>query len=155
PRNTVVRFIRTSTPRFRPPRRSAALRIDSKAAVQTWRGCALTPTTVAGVFVVLRFTGDDGLLEPGQEALAVLAGRPGFQQGQLARAYDDPTVWCLTMQWESVGAYRRALSSYEVKIGATALLARAWPESSACEPLLAVEPGQGVQILESDRAGIA
>jgi hypothetical protein len=115
----------------------------------------LIRTTVSGVFVVLRFAADDGLLEPAQEALAVLAARPGFRQGQLARAYDDPSVWCLTMQWDSVGAYRRALSSYEVKVGATALLARALPEPSAFEPLLSAEPGQSVQILESDRAGIA
>ena len=104
--------------------------------------------------MVLRFAGDDGLLEPAREALAVLADRPGFQRGQLARAYDDPCVWCLTMEWDSVGAYRRALSAYDVKVHATPLLARAVPEPSAFEPLLTAAGGQGVQILESDRAGI-
>ena len=39
--------------------------------------------------------------------------------------------------WENVGAYRRALSSYDVKLRAVALLGRAIEEPSAFE---VVEP---------------
>jgi heme oxygenase (mycobilin-producing) len=118
----------------------------------------LFPTTVAGVLVVLRFAVDDAeeeFVRSAHEALEVLAARPGYLRGQLARAYDDPTVWCLDTEWESVGAYRRALGAYDVKLRATPLLARALPEASAFEPLATAEPGQPVQILGSDRAGIA
>jgi len=89
---------------------------------------------------------------PAHEALAALAARPGFAAGRLARAYDDPTAWCLVTEWESVGAYRRALSAYDVKLRATPLLARAVPEASAYEPLASAEPGGPVRVAESDRA---
>jgi hypothetical protein len=112
------------------------------------------------VLVVLRFTvenvpvGDvpEEFLRSAHEALAVLAERPGYQRGQLARAYDDPSVWCLVLEWESVGAYRRALSAYDVKLRATPLLGRALPEASAFEPLATAEPGGSLRILDSDRA---
>jgi quinol monooxygenase YgiN len=110
------------------------------------------------VLVVLRFAVDDAeqeFLQAGQEALAALAERPGYLRGQLARAYDDPTVWCLHTEWESVGAYRRALGAYDVKLRATQLLGRARPEESAFEPLVTAEPGQPVRTVDSDRSGIA
>jgi hypothetical protein len=44
----------------------------------------------------------------------------------------------LTTTWEHVGAYRRALSSYDVKLNAVPLLSRALDEPSAYE---LVEPG--------------
>ena len=68
------------------------------------------------MLVVLRFAVDDAeeeFVRSAHEALEVLAARPGYLRGQLARAYDDPTVWCLDTEWESVGAYRRALGLEE------------------------------------------
>lgn len=91
----------------------------------------------------------------GRDALEVLATRPGYQRGQLARAYDNPNVWCLVTEWASVGAYRRALSAYDVKLRATPLLARAVPEESAFEPLATAASGEPVQVLDSDRAPTA
>ncbi len=67
----------------------------------------------------------------------VLAERPGYVAGQIGRNLDDPTLWVLTTRWENVGAYRRALSSYDVKLRAVALLGRAIEEPSAFE---VVEP---------------
>ena len=87
---------------------------------------------------MLRFeTPDDaGTFEAdARAALALLAARPGFRSGRLGRAYDEPRLWCLVMEWESVGAYRRAMGSYEVKAGATPLLSRALPEPSAFDLL--------------------
>ena len=48
---------------------------------------------------------------------------------------DDPELWVLTTRWQNVGAYRRALSSYDVKVTAVPLLSRAIDEPSAYEPL--------------------
>jgi hypothetical protein len=106
------------------------------------------------VLVVLRFpvSAEADFVGEAHEALAALGARPGFVRGQLARAYDDPTAWCLVTEWVSVGAYRRALSAYDVKLRATPLLARALPEASAYEPLASVEPGGAVRVAESDRA---
>ena len=66
-------------------------------------------------------------------AHAVLAERPGYVGGQVGRNLDDPTLWVLSTRWENVGAYRRALSSYEVKLNAVPLLSRAVDEPSAYE----------------------
>jgi quinol monooxygenase YgiN len=71
-------------------------------------------------------------------AHAVLAERPGYVEGQVGRNLDDPTLWVLSTRWEHVGAYRRALSSYEVKLQAVPVLSRAVDEPSAYE---LVEPG--------------
>jgi hypothetical protein len=106
------------------------------------------------VLVVLRFAVADEpeFLVQAHEALAVLAARPGYRSGTLARAYDDPAVWCLVTTWESVGTYRRALGAYDVKLRATPLLARALPEASAFEPLASAGPGEPVVTADSDRA---
>ena len=63
----------------------------------------------------------------------VLAARPGYVEGTVGRNLDDPELWVLTTRWENVGAYRRALSSYEVKLNAVPLLSRALDEPSAYE----------------------
>jgi heme-degrading monooxygenase HmoA len=48
--------------------------------------------------------------------LAALADRPGFLDGEIGRAADDPTLWALVTRWDGVGSYRRGLSAAEVKI---------------------------------------
>jgi quinol monooxygenase YgiN len=71
-------------------------------------------------------------------AHGALAARPGYVDGAVGRNVDDPELWVLTTRWEHVGAYRRALSSYDVKLEAVPLLSRALDEPSAYE---LVEPG--------------
>jgi len=66
-------------------------------------------------------------------AHAALAVRPGYVAGQVGRNLDDQTLWVLTTQWENVGAYRRALSAYDVKLQAVPVLSRAVDEPSAYE----------------------
>ncbi len=41
----------------------------------------------------------------------------------------------MVTRWKDVGSYRRALSSYDVKVGAVRLLGRAIDEPSAYESL--------------------
>jgi len=76
-------------------------------------------------------------------AHAALAERPGYERGTLGRNVDDPELWVLSIQWEHVGAYRRALSSYDVKMHAVPLLSRAVDEPSAYE---VVEPGTDLNV---------
>ena len=68
-------------------------------------------------------------------ALAVLAQQKGYADGQLGRNVDDPTLWTMVTRWRDVGSYRRALSAYDVKVGAVPLLSRAIDEPSAYEGL--------------------
>lgn len=73
-----------------------------------------------------------------ETAHALLAAGEGYVDGSVGRNVDEPGLWVLVTRWASPGAYRRALSSYDVKAGAVALLGRAIDEPSAYET---VEPG--------------
>jgi quinol monooxygenase YgiN len=99
------------------------------------------------VLVVSRFrvaeTDDDAFRHDVERAHEVLAERPGYVSGRIGRNLDDPTLWTLVTTWENVGAYRRALSSYDVKLHAVPLLSRAIDESSAYE---VVEPGTDLNV---------
>ena len=68
-------------------------------------------------------------------ALDALRARPGCRTAVIGRAVDDPTLWTLTTRWESVGAYRRALSNYDVKLHAVPLMYAAIDEATAFEEL--------------------
>jgi hypothetical protein len=85
-------------------------------------------------------------------ALNALAATPGYVRGELGRAYDDPAYWSLVTEWESVGAYRRALGNFEVKVHATPLLAQSVDEPSAYEILARTDKSGVVTTVVSDRA---
>lgn len=68
--------------------------------------------------------------------LSALQDRPGFRDGYVGRAVDDQQLWVLESRWESVGAYRRALSAYDVKVAAAQVMQRAVSEPSAYEILV-------------------
>ncbi len=74
-----------------------------------------------------------------ERALEVLARQTGYVAGRIGRNVDDPELWILQTTWEGPGAYRRALSAYDVKLEAWSLLSRAIEEPSAFE---IVEPGE-------------
>jgi quinol monooxygenase YgiN len=63
----------------------------------------------------------------------LLAEQTGYVDGTLGRNVDEPDLWVLATRWESVGAYRRALSSYDVKLHGVPVLSRALEEPSAYE----------------------
>jgi heme-degrading monooxygenase HmoA len=108
------------------------------------------------VLVVSRFAvhpgGGDRFAALARDALAALAARPGFRRGHAGPSVDDPAEWVLVTEWDGVGAYRRALSAYEVKVAATPLLARAKDESSAFEELITADPTGITATATSDRA---
>ena len=102
---------------------------------------------VRPVLVVTRFrAGDDpAALRADLELVhGLLAGRPGYVAGWIGRNLDDPDLWTLATRWEHVGAYRRALSSYELKLQMP-LLMRAIDEPSAYE---VVEPNAVLNVAE-------
>lgn len=109
------------------------------------------------MLVVSRFSvevaGSATFAEQAAAALAALADCPGYRRGTLGRAADDPTGWVLVTEWDGVGAYRRALSRYTVKVAAAPLLAQAHDEPSAFEILREVSPGGAAVTYASDRAG--
>lgn len=113
---------------------------------------------VVDVLVVNRFvvpsdqpSRSDEFLARAYAAIRAFAACPGFVRARLGRAADDPRQWCLVTEWRSVGAYRRALSAYQVKLDATPLLAEAEPEPAAYEVLAASDGGE-ITVTASDRA---
>ncbi|HTZ43803.1 MAG TPA: antibiotic biosynthesis monooxygenase family protein [Jatrophihabitans sp.] len=96
--------------------------------------------------------GEEDFADRATTALRALADRPGYLRGSLGRAADDEGAWLLLTEWESVGAYRRALGNYQVKLHATPLLAEALDQPSAFEPLLRIEAGGAEVATASDRA---
>jgi hypothetical protein len=72
------------------------------------------------------------------EALEVLARQRGYAGGTVGRNVDDPGLWVLETRWAGPGAYRRALSAYDVKVNAWPVLGEALDEPTAYE---VVAPG--------------
>jgi quinol monooxygenase YgiN len=97
---------------------------------------------VTRVLVVNRFRvdadGQETFRAELADAVAVLRGCTGFVDADAGRNVDDPTLWVLVTRWADVGSYRRALSSYDVKVSAVPLLSRALDEPTAYET---VPPG--------------
>jgi quinol monooxygenase YgiN len=91
------------------------------------------------VLVVSRYrVSDDESVEFGgraREALDALAEQPGFVRGSVGRNVDEPDLWVLSTQWINVGAYRRALSTYDIKTRAVPVMVNALNEPSAYEVL--------------------
>ncbi len=102
------------------------------------------------LLVVNRFRVDEAGAEEFRRdvhaAHAALAERPGYAGGHVGRNVDDPGLWVLTTTWANVGSYRRALSSYDVKVTAVPLLSRAVDEPSAFETVGDQDAGTNVQV---------
>lgn len=90
-----------------------------------------------------------------QAALAAFAARPGYVRGRVGRAADDPTQWVLTTEWTGVGAYRRSLGSFDVKVDAAPLLSLGRDEPSAFEVLHADDVAAPAVVTPSRRAADA
>jgi hypothetical protein len=98
------------------------------------------------VLVVSRFRYDEDLAERAATELGSclerFAQRLGYVRGTVGRSVDDPTLWVLATTWQHVGAYRRALSSYDVKMHVVPLLSYALDEPSAYEVIV----GEGASV---------
>lgn len=93
-------------------------------------------------------------LADAETAVELLRQRPGFVSATVGRATDDAELWLVATSWADVGSFRRALSSYEVKIGAVPLLASAIDEPTAFESLVVADV-DSLRRQGSDRAADA
>jgi quinol monooxygenase YgiN len=85
-----------------------------------------------------------------ETAHRTLAACTGYAGGEIGRNVDDPALWVLTTRWANVGSYRRALSTYDVKLHAVAVLSRAVDEPSAYE---LVAPGTTLNVASTRSIG--
>ena len=98
---------------------------------------------------------DPAFADQARAALQAMAARPGYLRGSVGRSTDDAAAWVLVSEWESVGAYRRALGAYDVKVHATPLLAQAEDRASSFEQLVEVRAGGKAMMRGSDLAADA
>ncbi len=81
-------------------------------------------------------------LSRARRALGLLTAQGGCHGGQLGRSPDDTTRWVLVVHFESVVAYRRALSVFEVREHVVPVLSDALTgEPGSYEVLVAAEGG--------------
>lgn len=117
-------------------------------------GCGQPVARLGHVIVVTRFRvepgGEESFRVDVQTAHEALAACRGYVGGTVGRNVDDPSLWVLTTRWEHVGAYRRALSSYDVKMRAVPVLYRAVDEPSAYE---VVGPGTDLNVASARSLG--
>jgi quinol monooxygenase YgiN len=106
------------------------------------------------VIVVNRFRVQEGDAESFradlERAHRVLGVQAGYLAGGIGRNVDDPELWVLTTTWRGPGAYRRALSAYDVKLAAVPTLSRALDEPSAYEQVV---PGEALNLGQARSLG--
>jgi quinol monooxygenase YgiN len=76
-------------------------------------------------------------------AIDALASRPGHVSSRLAQALEDPSIWVLLSEWVDVGSYRRALSSYDVKMASAVLMGAVRDEPTAYEVVESAPSDEG------------
>ncbi len=98
-------------------------------------GAAAGP--VAALLVISRFRVADvdrpTFLAAAELALTALTAQPGCVAGSHGQSTDEQGLLAIRTEWVGVGAYRRALSAFDVKINAIPLLSSAIDEPSAYE----------------------
>lgn len=112
------------------------------------------------MIVISRFrvdeTGAEEFLDRARRALDAFADRSGYLRGRIGRAADDPMLWTIVTEWASVGAFRRSLSGFDVKMYAAPLLAESIDEPAAFEVIVAVDGEAGAtDVTPSGRAADA
>lgn len=81
-----------------------------------------------------------------RRSVELLTAQQGCRRATLARATDAADAWLLVVEFDSVTAYRRALSSFEVREHVVPLLSEAVAdEPAAFEPLLIGEGGTATE----------
>ncbi|MEV6241227.1 antibiotic biosynthesis monooxygenase [Lentzea sp. NPDC051838] len=78
-----------------------------------------------------------------KRALELLTAQKGCHKGTLARSTDEDDRWVLTVEFESVVAYRRAMSPFPVREHVIPLLSEALTDEPAMyEPTLTSAGGE-------------
>ncbi|GAA4416694.1 antibiotic biosynthesis monooxygenase [Actinokineospora soli] len=108
------------------------------------------------MLLIARFTAEPPLAEA-KRALELLLAQPGCRRGLLARSTETAT-WVLTVEFDSIAAYRRALSPFDVRTHVIPFLARAdTTVPAAYETVLDADPSgvrEHASLLAADAATV-
>jgi quinol monooxygenase YgiN len=113
------------------------------------------------VLLICRFAvepaAEEEFVTRAHRALSLLTAQPGCLDGQLGRSPDDTTRWVMAVRFESVVAYRRALSPFDVREHVVPLLSEALTGEPGGYEVLAAAEGGAVQdhgsLLAADEPG--
>ena len=86
------------------------------------------------MFAISRFEADEDFADLAKPVVEFWEKCTGCQWVQVVQNLDEPRLWAIVSQWDSVGAYRRSFSGYEAKMTLTPVLSRAIDEPSAYLP---------------------
>lgn len=93
-------------------------------------------------------------MDHAEHALRLLTAQTGCVGGELARATEDSESWVLSVRFDSIVAYRRAMSGFEIREHVIPLLSRARDEGTATHELIVTAAEGGTErhpsILASD-----
>jgi len=84
--------------------------------------------------------------------VTLLGGQPGCRGVSIGRAVDTPEHWVLTARFDSVTAYRRALSPFAVREQVAPFLAECLPAAPSTYEVLLEGVGGAVQETASLRS---
>jgi quinol monooxygenase YgiN len=92
----------------------------------------------------MRFRVDDvdraEFLANARGAIELLRHSAGFLTASIGQSVDESQLLTIQTEWESVGAYRSAMSSYEVKATVIPFLSHAVDEPTVFEALVIATP---------------
>jgi quinol monooxygenase YgiN len=95
------------------------------------------PSETASLLVVSRFRVGDAerpaFLGDAARAVEALSAQAGCLAASIGQSTDESGLIAIRTEWTGVGAYRRALSAFDVKVNAIPLLSAAIDEPSAYE----------------------
>jgi hypothetical protein len=110
------------------------------------------------VLVVTRFDvpeeGAAEFVERAGRVVAACSRQRGYRSARLGRAVDEPGLWALVTEWDGAGAWRRALSAFDVRVELAPLAACARDDPGAFEVLLA-QDGSGGELRRTASARAA
>lgn len=101
-----------------------------------------------------RVTDRASFIRASRAAFDRFAESPGFLSGMIGQSTDEADLLLVTTRWETVGAYRKALQRYEVKLDVVPWLSTAIDESTAYEVTFEQSP-TARHVAQSGRAADA
>ncbi|CRK55565.1 hypothetical protein [Alloactinosynnema sp. L-07] len=112
------------------------------------------------MLLIARFTATEpeSFTARAQRALELLLAQPGCRRGLLVRSTESADSWVLTVEFESVSAYRKSLSPFDVREHVIPFLAEAdTTEPAAYEVVIEAAPGdvrRHTSLLAADAATV-
>lgn len=121
--------------------------------------CRMSELTAFTVVTRYRVEDLEAWIPTAREALAPLASQQLCLGADICAAIDDPQLALIITRWASVGDYRRAMSSFDVKMYTVPMLSQSIDEPTTFEVLHHCDPEGAIDFvsaraLDADSIGL-